>query len=57
MAVTFIVLAVLFARRYPVRFPSGSDYYADIARLEAAMPGDTVTIHFPPDWKCDLRKK
>ena len=57
MAVTFIVLAVLFARRYPVRFPSGSDYYADIARLEAAMPGDTVTIHFPPDWKCELRNK
>ena len=57
MAVTFLVFAVLLIRRYPVRFPSGSGYYADIAKFEAAKPGDTVTIHFPPDWKCELRKK
>ena len=57
MAASCIALALVLVRRYPVSFPSGSPYYADLERLEAAKSGDLVTIHFPPGWKCDLRKK
>ena len=50
MAVIFLLLAVVLVRRYPVSFPSGSGYSADIERFEAVKPGEGVTIHFPPDW-------
>lgn len=57
MAVIFLLLAVVLVRRYPVSFPSGSGYSADIERFEAVKPGEGVTIHFPPDWNCALVKK
>ena len=57
MAALFLVLAVVLVRRYPVSFPPGSGYSADIERFEEAEPGESVTIHFPPDWKCALVKK
>ena len=58
LTVTCLILAVVFVRRYPVKFPFGFEYYADLDRLEAAKPGENITIRFPPpDWNCVLRKK
>ena len=62
MAYACFILCLILLENYSINFKFEYQYYNDIERFKASKSGETVKIHFPPDYftpgrSIDLTKK
>lgn len=57
MAFYCFILCLIVLRNYPVRYQFEYTYYGEVARFEAARPGEKVSLHYPHGWWTVLEKK